>query len=75
MPTGSVRLQVARRLSRRLRPRGCALGGLAAALLLTLVGCAYGETRSEEPSELLAAAKSFKRYRLYHLGSSFEGLR
>ncbi|MDP8907667.1 MAG: hypothetical protein M3N47_00825 [Chloroflexota bacterium] len=37
------------------------------------VGCAE-TTTTRQPTELLASAKEFKRYRLYHLGSSFEGL-
>lgn len=43
------------------------------ALVVLAVGCAETTTK-RQPTELLASAKEFKRYRLYHLGSSFEGL-
>ena len=49
------------------------LAGLATALLLAPVGCVQREGAAD-PSKLLATAESFERHRLYHLGSSFEGL-
>ena len=52
--------------------RSIAATCLLIALLLT--GCGNDETDAETSARLLAGAQEFKQYRLFSVGSSFEGL-